>query len=231
MRNALASILTAFVLSGAVTAQTETDEGFWFMFLATGGFGDTEEEPSKLRWWLDVQPRFSNASGGMGQFLLRPGLGYATSETTTAWLGYAWIETERSVASSSFFTEHRIWQQFLWKPKIEGFRFMSRTRLEQRFVETGSDVGWRFRQFVKGAWPLPFEERLALTAYDEVFFHLNDTDWGATKGFDQNRLFVGLGWKFDTGVLGEIGYLNQYVGRTGPDRMNHILSINLILSF
>ncbi len=80
--------------------------------------------------------------------------------------------------------------------------------------------------------PLAFQSRLRLVAYDEIFIAFNDTDWGAQSGFDQNRLFAGLGWQFQKGINVEAGYLNQFVRRRGRDNlMNHILSLNLLLRF
>jgi hypothetical protein len=39
------------------------------------------------------------------------------------------------------FDEHRIWQQLLWSDKFADITLTSRSRLEQRFIPTGSDVG------------------------------------------------------------------------------------------
>ena len=136
--------------------------------------------------------------------------------------------------SAPAFDEHRIWQQALWAGPIERVRFQSRSRLEQRFVETGSDVGWRFRQFFKGSYPFAFERRLALVGYEEAFFDLNDTNFGQRAGFSQNRLFLGLGWSIDEARHWtiELGYLNQLILRNAlNDSMNHILNLNLLLSY
>ena len=54
-------------------------------------------------------------------------------------------------------------------------------------------------------------------------------DGGEDPGFAQNRLFLGLGWDFGSGVLAEVGNLDQYIDRSGPDTIRHILSMNLIL--
>lgn len=68
-------------------------------------------------------------------------------------------------------------------------------------------------------------------AWDEMFVHLNTTDWGAMQGFDQNRGFAGIGYRWQSHILTEIGYLNQYINAVNTDRMNHILSLNLFLDF
>ena len=61
----------------------------------------------------------------------------------------------------------------------------------------GNDTGGRFRQFFKFNWPFAFHPAASLVSWDEVFVHLNSTDWGARQGFDQNRGFVGIGYRFN----------------------------------
>ena len=107
--------------------------------------------------------------------------------------------------------------------------FQHRSRLEQRWVETGDNVGLRWRQLARAQRVLSHCPQWSFVLWDEVFFALNDTDWGANAGLDQNRTFIGLGYKRcpHAAVRTEIGYLNQFVNsQGGVDQMNHILSIN-----
>lgn len=81
---------------------------------------------------------------------------------------------------------------------------------------------------MKASYPLG--SHLGLVGYEEIFFNLN----GARSGFDQNRLFAGLAVPLGTpaNAVFEIGYLNQFIrAGTGDDRMNHIPSLQLLLSF
>ncbi len=84
-----------------------------------------------------------------------------------------------------------------------------------------------------GVCALPGNPDLSLIGYDELFFGLNDTDWGARSGFDRNRLFLGVGWRLGKSRHSlEIGYLNQYIDSTfASDLMEHILSLNLFLNY
>jgi len=198
------------------------------MFFGQGSFEPLEPSLARLRWWFDLQPRFTEDSD-FDQLLVRPAVGYAFGDASV-WLGYAYILDDPATRSS--FDEHRIWQQFLYSRSFGSLGAQSRTRLEQRFVETGSDTGWRFREFVKLTHPLGID-RFGIAAYDEVFFDLNDTDWGADAGFTQNRLFVGPSWKPVSipGLTIELGYLNQYLNIEGrADAMNHIASLNFLYS-
>ena len=52
------------------------------------------------------------------------------------------------------------------------------------------------------------------------------------RGFDQNRLFGGLGVALNAGARIEVGYMNQSINSlSSPDRMHHILSGVLNLTF
>jgi hypothetical protein len=226
-----AALLLLTLALGPVQAETEDDEGLWLLALGQGSLGSADQEPARLRWWLDVQARFSNDADGFSQSIVRPGIGYEIADNTTLWLGYGWIRT--SPTSGKDFDEHRIWQQLIWSKLLNGVSISSRTRLEQRFREGGNETGWRLRQFFKAAYTLPGSPDISLVGYDELFFGLNDTDWGARSGFDRNRLFLGVGWHVGESRHSiEIGYLNQYIDNaSGNDLMEHILSLNFFLNY
>jgi hypothetical protein len=100
-------------------------------------------------------------------------------------------------------------------------------------LETGDDVGLRYRQFFRAQHTLPAHPQWMLVGWDELFFHCNDTDWGAESAFDQNRAFVGIGYtpSSRSNWRVEIGYLNQFIELpTANDRINHILAINFFRS-
>ena len=222
------SAALALLVPAVANGQTIDDSGQWLAFFGNGKL-HVGECPHRLRWWFDGHARFFDDTGGFGQSIVRPGIGYALEDSSAViWAGYGWIRT--SPATSPDFDEHRIWQQVTWSRKTPRANIGFRSRLEQRFVETGSDTGWRFRQLVSLRRPLEHAPRITLVVWDEVFLHLNDTNWGADAGFDQNRIFVGLGFKLrrDSPFRLEVGYMNQYVGR-GPaaDLSNHIVSVNL----
>jgi hypothetical protein len=225
-------VMAAFLLwlapSRGAHGQTINDEGVWTALFAQGNLTDHGCRIHRLKWWFDGHARFLDDTGGFAQSIVRPGIGLGISENSALWAGYGWIRT--SPVSGSDFDEHRIWQQWTWSKGCNQMKFALRSRFEQRLVETGDETGLRFRQFVRAQRSLPRCPRLTLVAWDEIFFNLNDTDWGAVSGFNQNRVFVGFGIKrFPSRKWRtEIGYLNQTVNVPGPtDRSNHILSINV----
>lgn len=213
-----------------VRADVDSEPGYWGVITATGTGDRLTPKLDKWRWWLEGQIRFLGDDPDFNQGLVRPGIGYAVTPGLTVWAGYGWFRT--SPPSGSDFDESRIWQQLSWSRAFDQVRFATRTRLEQRFVEGSNDTGLRFRQRVELAYPST--SRVYATVNDEVFVNLNDTDYGALAGFDQNRFFVGPGWAVDEDrhVRIEAGYLNQYIDRPNRnDAMNHILVMLLQLRY
>lgn len=230
----IASTVMGLMLSGLVAAEKVAEDfQTWGMITATGKFSPT----SRVKWWLEGQGRFGKDSSRFSQGIIRPGVGYAVNEKTSVWLGYAWIPTSFPFAGQSPFNEHRIWQQLLWSNPYSFGTITSRSRMEQRFfdIQGSTDVAHRFRQFFKWSIPMTFvSPKVSFILQDEIFVNLNDIDTGARSGFNQNRFFTGIAYKFSQIATGEIGYLNQYFNRPAnprPDQMQHILAVNLFLNF
>ncbi len=228
VRRGTAAVLLAVIipLSQHATAETLDDTGLWLAAFGNGKFKSLEDD-SKVRWWFDTHYRLRDDTDGFNQSIVRPGVGYAFADEQALWVGYGWIRTSPILGGE--FDEHRIWQQWTATPSYGDWRFLHRSRFEQRLVDTGDDTGLRWRQLARAQKILTNCPQWSLVAWDEIFFNLNDTDWGARAGLDQNRAFLGVGFKRRPEASGriEIGYLNQYVNRQGSvDGMNHILSIN-----
>lgn len=226
----LVAILVYFLIPCAspnAWAELAQDSRMWGNVTARGNLGFIDPTLTRWRWSAEIQPRARDSGSEMDQLLIRPGVGYALTDRSSVWLGYAHVTNYRE---GDNIHENRIWQQYMWSGPTPLGAFTSRTRFEQRWQDNGSDAGGRFRQMFRFTWPLLFHPAASLVAWDEVFAHLNTTDWGARQGFDQNRGFAGVGYRLRSPVLMEIGYINQYVNTAGADRMNHILSVNLFLN-
>lgn len=227
----LRMLIVSALLPYCVQAATIEDFQTWGTITAIGSFAPLGEQWRNMRWWLEGQGRFGNDTSRFSQGIIRPALGYALNEHASIWLGYAWVPTEEPFATKRF-DEHRVWQQFLWTSPTSLGTFTSRSRLEERFATSGSDTGLRFRQQFKLSYPLNFSPNFSLVAADEVFVNLKDANWGPISGFDQNRAFGGIGYNFTKNIKTEVGYMNQFINRfSKPNRMDHILSLNLYLNF
>jgi hypothetical protein len=220
---ALALACSAVIVAPA-SAELEQAFAGWLAFTAQDDFGGASEKLDGVIWWLDGQLRFRDDVGGYSNTLIRPGLGWAFSEQGSLLAGYTYIHST-PVAGPSF-NEHQAWQQFQWSEPSGLFSRLWRTRLEQRFRDGSDDVGVRLRQLFRTSIPIREGSSLSIVGHDEVFFHLNDTDWGAKTGFDQNRFFIGFGWQASKKIALELGYMNFYTDKaTGPNQLDHIVQL------
>ncbi len=180
---------------------------------------------SRLLGWFDGHARFREDGDELDVNLLRPGLGWRVGPKLDLWVGYARIETQRA---GDDLTEERAWQQATYPvAKWAGGSLSGRTRLEQRFRDTGDDTGWRLRQFFRYARPSASHPHFGLLASTEVFYSLNEADWGQRSGFDQNRALLGGYYQPSARWRIEAGYMHQYIRVAGPrpDRTHHNLSL------
>lgn len=215
-------ILLLLALVPHLAAAEIRDVQTWWALFATGNFYQGKTK-TQFKYWLDGQQRMGEHSHLSTQRLIRPGLGYALSETSSVWLGAAWCYTGIPLTRLPH-SERRIWQQFLWMKTYAQLRLSSRTRLEQRFLENRPDTIWRLREMVKMVSPFTHKPQFAFVGSDEVFVHHNKN----IQGFDQNRFFVGIAYTINPTITTEIGYLNQYINRHTND---HFQSNNLSTSF
>lgn len=160
------------------------------------------------------------------QSLLRLGVNYQLNPKIQLRLGYAWIETfpygEIPInGMGKDFTEHRLFQMATISDKVSIVDFSHRFILEQRWVGRYSNANLtseddfamlnRLRYMFRLQIPLKGKEIKDKTPYialyDEVFigFGKNVNE----NIFDQNRVGLLLGYKFNPLIRIEAGYLNQ----------------------
>ncbi|MBK6783084.1 MAG: DUF2490 domain-containing protein [Saprospiraceae bacterium] len=160
------------------------------------------------------------------QSLLRVGLNYSLNPRVLFRVGYGWIETfpygEYSINGlGRDFSEHRVFEMVQLSHKEGIIDFSHRFMLEQRFVgryssanETKEDefpLLHRIRYMVRCQAPLKGKEikdkTLYVAIYDEVFIGFGKNV--NANVFDQNRIGIVFGYRFNKNVRIEGGYLNQ----------------------
>jgi hypothetical protein len=220
-----ATLSSSLALVPGEARALEEEPGVW---VAT--FLEKKLDPVLPRFvgWLDLHAR----RGAAGQVnIIRPAIGYRILDDLTVHVGYAYVPTIKDDAPDVH--EHRPWQQLLYTLEpADGLTLGFRARLEQRFVDTGRDVGHRLRFLFRAGYKPIADLPLIPSISDEVFVDLNDTDWGARTGFEQNRLFVGPGLEMFEGGRLDVGYMNVLSRRAGKqDLMAHVIAMNLVVSF
>lgn len=181
---------------------------------------------NKLGLHTEYQFRRANVITDWQQSLLRLGLNYTIHPAVQVRVGYGWIETfpygEFPLNGyGKQFTEHRIFQMAQLSQKVAKVDFSHRFMLEQRFVGKYSDAQaikesefpllHRMRYMVRMQVPLKGNEiqdkTPYLAVYDEVFVGFGKNV--NANVFDQNRIGVLLGYRFNKTFRLEGGYLNQ----------------------
>lgn len=200
----------------------------------------TVKLPSSLLAYMEVNPRFADLddAGHIDQLLIRPAFGYQLTENLSIWQGYAWVgnfNQKHTAPQSPFFEENRIYQQINYTHKFESFRILSRTRLEERWIERADGTAVRFRTMLRGTYPLPMAPEWALVGYDEIFVNINTVGaQGPAAGFDQNRVFVGVNRTFSPYFNMDLGYQNQLLNsRSIPNlanQMNHMVLLQFFVN-
>lgn len=217
---------TAFLLIGLLNTfgqnnrlNTSNNIG-WYNY-----FG-TFKVSKKFGIHTEYQWRRNNIITDSQQSLLRVGVNYNLNLNVLFRVGYAWIETfpygEYPINGlGRDFTEHRIFEMVQLSHKEGIIDFSHRFMLEQRFVGRYSSTNQttedefpllnRARYMVRLQMPLRGIEMKDKTPYfalyDEIFVGFGKNVNANT--FDQNRIGVLLGYRFNKNVRIEGGYLNQ----------------------
>ena len=205
----IAAVLAALGVTVPAVAKAQARESqLWTGLFLTANDPTTKNESTGLSAWLDVQARRAPAGTTA---LFRPALGYRLSSRVSVWAGYAWVGAYADAADAKDVIEHRAWQQVTVAGAVGQMTYQLRPRLEQRF-RTGESTAVRARLLARANVAFWYGSPLGLASWDEAFFALGDTSWGAPGGFDQNRLFLGLGYTQGAMRI-EVGYIGTTVRR------------------
>ncbi len=213
-------LLLTFILTPLFSFAQDSNLGNWYLY-----FGNKKIN-SKWNWHHEVQYRNYNIAGDLEQLLLRTGFGYNLSENNNnLLLGYGYILSENYLPGSDdkiSINEHRIYQQFISRQRFGRVGFQHRYRFEQRWVE--EDFRMRFRYFlsmtVALSKPSMSDGTFYLSSYNEIFLNTENTI------FDRNRLYGGLGYRLNSTLRFELGYMNQFFSEGGRDQMNIVVFVS-----
>ncbi len=201
----------------------ESEVGNWLMYFGSHKLDD------KFSIHHEGQLRLYERTSNFNQLLLRYGLNYHLSPTAMLTAGYANITTA-TFDKEDFevrTNEHRIWQQFILRNKVGRLAFEHRYRLEQRWITSDDipdDYTNRARYRIFFTLPLSNKDMLDKTLffafYDEIFLNLNDNP------FSQNRFYLALGYKFNSNISVQSGYLRNKIGPNEFDRLQFAVFLN-----
>ncbi|WKJ89308.1 DUF2490 domain-containing protein [Methylomonas montana] len=217
-------------LQSVLAGELAEDTGAWLQIVGEGSLAVLDPKWEKGRVWLEGQSRFDGNWEHWYQGMVRTAVGYSLSDRATIWAGYTWLPTQN--IGKSYISQQDVWPAFRYILPTDSGTFTFRTMWETNFLR-GDQVRERPRQMIKFMHPFEFEPRLSFIAWDEAFYRVNTTTWGGKSGFDQNRVFGGLGWSFNKNVRAELGYLNQYIDDASHRNatMHHLGMASLFINF
>ncbi len=192
----------------------------WYNLFATFKLTDKVGLHTEYQWRRD------NFITARQQSLVRVGVNYQLNPRVLFRAGYAWVETfpYGQIPINGLgrdFTEHRLFEMVQLSHKEGKVDFSQRFMLEQRFVGRYSSPNVekedkfpllnRVRYMTRVQFPLKGKEIKDGTPYaaiyDEIFIGFGKNV--NANVFDQNRLGILLGYRFNKRVRIEAGYLNQ----------------------
>lgn len=222
-----ASLLLA---TSPASADRLEDGGSWAQMVAEGSLKFVDPRLEKGRVWLEGQSRWDDDWTHWYQGMARAAVGYSLSDRATIWLGYTFLPTQN--VGKPYIAQQDLWPAFRYVLPTDFGTFSFRTMWESNFLR-GDQVRQRPRQMIRFMRPFDFEPHLNLVLWDEVFVRVNSTEWGGQSGFDQNRIFAGLGWTFSPNFRTELGYLNQYIDDAKHENeiMHHLIMGSLFINF
>lgn len=241
MQKIIVLIFTLFSFELFAQRQFTTNNPAWFMYFGLHKISE------KMGLHLEAQIRRNELVSKPQQLLFRTGINYHFNSNAFATIGYAFVETHPygGLPAKSSFPENRLWEQLQFKNQVNALEMISRFRLEQRFVklpvlsgtiyEPGPAVFTnRFR--ILNRFSIPFkgksivDKSLYISVFDEIM--VNYGKKVALNIFDQNRIYLALGYKIPKWGRLEVGYLNQLILKGDGKNLenNHNLQVGLTSS-
>ncbi len=229
-------LITAILSLTVVAVKAQPQQAGWLATFNTFKIG------KKTSIHSDFQYRTADDLKHTQTLLLRGGVNFHANKHIVLTAGYAFIHNYRSLGDiDGYVPEHRVWEQLVYNHKIKKLLTAHRFRLEQRFMtksivannELKNDGGLyanRFRYFIRNILPFTgkeqFDQGLFAALQNETFLNFGNKENVNGKTFDQNRLYLALGYRLNKSFDLEAGYMNQYInGRNSAFINTHIAQL------
>lgn len=210
-------------------AISDDDFQIWTSLNATGKFSAYE----KIKWWMEVQPRYGDNGSDLERLLIQAGLGYELRPKLILWAAYGWTPLfMNSNYEDDFSNENRLFQQATYTHEFQTLDLFYRLRFEERDIDGITGTVARLRAFIKASKKIKTlhgDSSLGVATFNEYFYNLNPGNPSPDDGPDRNRLFAGPYWQ-QKHLRTEVGYIFEAGERKGrTDR--HIHAVGAFFSF
>ncbi|MFH6604298.1 DUF2490 domain-containing protein [Maribacter algicola] len=217
MNRLLLTLMLFNVLFATAQESGENKLGSWHMYFGTNRVSE------KLSIHTEAQARYYEQLKNFNQLLLRSGLNYHINPNAIATFGYGFIVTDgtyEKIPGETESKEHRIFEQFILKNKVNKVAFEHRYRLEQRFLDFGDRTDTQHRARYRLQVTVPLAKAVFLNFYDEIFINLQN------EVFGQNRLYGAIGFHVFKNTSLQLGYLKNHFSSAHFDRLQIGVFIN-----
>jgi len=185
----------------------ENKLGVWY------AFGGSHKVSERISLKTQAQFRFFDIANDLQQLMLRAGANYKINNTFSAYVGYAFFNTDATFdVDGGGVNEHRIVEDLNINYSHSKFDIAHRFRFEQRLFETDTKHWFRYQLGINH----PISDTFSAYVYDEVFLNFD----GET--YSQNWFGIGIKHKFSNTINLQLGYHN--ISLNGGANFNRIVA-------
>ena len=167
---------------------------------------------------MQVESRWSDDKNAFDEVIVKPAGYYRFTDRFQLGFGYKHITKYKES------NEQDLWQEIYYKTPISKYAITHQARLEQRDINGISGILPRLRYLINVQRPL--NATYYLKSWGAVRFNLGNKGEGPVAGFEQNRIFFGLGAHTSKRGKFEVGYLWKYEKtRDDINKSDHVISL------
>ena len=207
MKKIFITVILLVSINSIAQTNPENKLGVWY------AYGGSHKVSEKVTLKTQAQFRFFDIASDLQQLMLRAGANYKINNTFSAYLGYAFFNTDATFdVNGGDANEHRLVEDFNINYKHSKFGIAHRFRFEQRFFSSDTRHWFRYQIGINH----PISEKLSAYVYDEVFLNLQ----GDT--YSQNWFGFGVKHKISETIKLQLGYQN--ISLNGGANFNRIIA-------
>lgn len=200
MKKVFIALIFLCSINNFAQSNPEKETGVWYMYNGSHQVSD------KFSLKTMAHFRFFEIGNDLQQFIGRLGGNYKINQNLSATLGYAYLNTDGTFdADGGNVNEHRIYEDFNIKHKINKLSFAHRLRAEQRFFNSETSHFIRYQIGLSH----PLNNKWSTYLYNETFFDFDD------EAYNQNWLGAGFAYKISKSAKLKAGYQKISVNNGG----------------
>lgn len=212
-----ALLLLSGQLGFVESAEAEEDLQLWFPTQIIHPLTDD------LNASMQVEERFQDDIHLFSELVVKPALNYHFDDHWGLSVGYKFID------KNSKPNEHDPWQEVFYTTKHGDLVSKIQLRLEERLIGGIDGVLPRVRLLGHLAHPIG-DSPFYVAGWGAVRFNLDDKGKGPVSGFEQLRLYAGVGHYVSDHAKLELGYLWRYEEKRVPaSQSDHVIHLQLTI--